>query len=348
MSSSPERPLFFRADADIPQGAKLVDGYSTAIRELFFIDNPEIAKNSPGADEPLSKYMQSYSGSPIWAYLPWSNVAVKLPDEESFYRLRTARNRNIITPEEQRRYRESTVGIAGLSVGSTALASLVRTGGPKTISIADHDTVEISNLNRMHADLVDLGEKKTVVAARKTWEIDPFADLRLWSDGLHKESLRSFIDGDRKLDVFVDEMDDIPLKFAARIECRELQVPVVMATDNGDGAIVDVERFDLEPQRAIFHGRVEESLAAAAKTREQFIAASSAIIDASLFAQRQGSSLREVGKTIAGVPQLGTAATIAGASVAYAIRQIVTGAPMPSGRYIVSTEKAISADSRIS
>ena len=120
-------------------------------------------------------------------------------------------------------------------------------------------------------------------------------------------------------------------------------MPVVMATDNGDGVIVDVERFDIEPERPIFHGRVDPAIADTAKTRAEFIAAASAIIDPAYFTERQTLSLSNIGKTLSGVAQIGSAVAIAGAAISYVVRQIAIGADMPSGRYVISCEQAFGA-----
>jgi len=41
-------------------------------------------------------------------------------------------------------------------------------------------------------------------------------------------------------------------KIESRYKARELHIPVVM--DTNDRGMLDVERFDLEPERAILHG----------------------------------------------------------------------------------------------
>ena len=136
-------------------------------------------------------------------------------------------------------------------------------------------------------------------------------------------------------------MDNIPLKFACREACKNLRIPVVMATDNGDSIILDVERFDLEPRRPLFHGRVHiSSKEMRDMTRAQFVALSNEIIDPKQFTTRQQESLMAIGKTLSGVAQLGSAAALGGVTVAYALRRIVTGADMPSGRYTLGCEAA--------
>jgi len=73
--------------------------------------------------------------------------------------------------------------------------------------------------------------------------------------------------------------------------------------------------------------------------RKQFVNLSSKIIDPALFTERQQKSILEIGKSLSGVPQLGTAAAIAGAAVAYTVRQIANEEDLPSGRYVLGCEQ---------
>src|SRR3990167_10414315 len=41
-----------------------------------------------------------------WVFFPWSNQLLHILDSEDFQELRTARNRNLITKEEQRKFNE--------------------------------------------------------------------------------------------------------------------------------------------------------------------------------------------------------------------------------------------------
>lgn len=313
-----ERPLFFDSIESLPAGCQHLDIYTVAREEL-------------------SRIQPNLNSEPVWIYYPWSNVALRTLREDEYFVLRTARNKNLITAAEQPSYRAARIAIAGLSVGSAALESIVATGGPKRLRIADPDIIEISNLNRIKANLSDVGLNKTVVAARRVWDIDPFAEIETYTDGVTTASVRDFASG---MDVIVDEMDNIPLKFALRSVAKELGIPVVMGTDNGDSAIIDVERFDLEPERPIFHGRVDESINIDPKTRAEFSELAARIIDPALFTRRQYDSVQLVGTELPGVPQLATAAAITGAGVACAVRMIVTKQDLSSGRYVLGCDAA--------
>ncbi len=333
-----ERPRIYASEKEVPAGAEKHDVLEGALRELYYAEHPPLQKGSTEAEEQARRLFEGNQLSSVWVYFPWRNLAIHIPDESVYHQLHTTRNKNLITESEQSMYREARVGIAGLSVGSAVLASLVMTGGPKRFKVADPDTLEITNLNRIRATLADVGMNKTDIAAKNSWEVDPFLDLDLWPEGIKDASVRKFM-GEPRLDVFIDEMDNIAMKVESRKICKELKIPVVMATDNGDGALVDVERFDTEPDRAIFHGRVDlAKYNINDMDRDAFIQMANEIIDPKLFTSRQWESIQLVGKDLSGIPQIGTAASIAGAAAAYVVRQIVTKQPMPSGRYILSSE----------
>ena len=65
---------------------------------------------------------------------------------------------------------------------------------------------------------------------------------------------------------------------------------------------------------------------------------STKIIDPTYFTARQQQSILAIGKRLSGVAQLGTAASIAGAAIAYVVRRIANKEEMPSGRYVMGCE----------
>lgn len=320
-----EAPHICRRREELPTGVAVIDAFGPALEELRLLDPPR------------------QKVAPIWIYFPWRRAAVRSVPEELYDRLRTARNRNLITALEQVRYQQMVAGVAGLSVGSAIVAALTMSGGPKTLKIADPDIVAPSNLNRMRATLMDVGANKTAVAARSIWELNPFARVHAWERGVNERTLKTFILGKPKLGIFIDEMDNLALKIEARLICKKHRIPVLMATDNGDGVIVDVERFDLEPGRPIFHGRIKSLRPQALRKldRRQWLRLAAKIIGPRFMTTRHQQSLLEVGKSLTGVPQLGPTASLAGAAAAFVVRRIANSSAMPSGRYLVGLEEKL-------
>ena len=163
--------------------------------------------------------------------------------------LRLDRNRNKLTRAEQARERTLRIGVVGLSAGHSIAHVLAMEGLAGEIRLADFDTLELSNLNRIPASVLDLGVNKAVVAARRIAEIDPYLRVVVEPEGVTRENLGAFLDG---LDVVIEECDSLDMKFLVREAARDRRIPVIMETS--DRGVLDVERFDLEPDRPIFHG----------------------------------------------------------------------------------------------
>lgn len=336
-----KKPEVHQETSSLPPGTRIVDAYPSQLEELFYIENPSVKSVEPGARERAREYVATQSSlvPRIWIHFPWRDTAVACVPEELYFRLRTARNRNVISEDEQAAYRRFTVGVAGLSVGSAAVTSLVVSGGPKRIKIADFDVLEATNLNRIRGTLLDIGLPKTEIAAKNVWELDPFTDLDLYPAGITTENVTEFLTTP-KLDVFVDEMEAINFKILSRIIAREHRIPVIMATDNGDGILLDIERYDLEPDRKLFHGLIGDMTADEAKNLNfrQWLQLATKIVGPEYLTPRMQESILSIGKKIPSVPQLGTSATLAGSAISYAIRALAAGHNLPSGRHVISME----------
>jgi hypothetical protein len=358
------RPQLFRltnADEEaaveslIEKGAivETVDAMPEAVEDLFKITHPYIAPNSPEFKKSYQRYLERYcdgltlEDTGVWVYYPWRASLVHLPEADDYQKLRTARNKFLITPEEQELFYGATIGIGGLSVGSSVLNSIVLSGGGSQLRLADLDTLAITNLNRLLGSVTDLTRKKAINAARRAYEIDPFLDITLFTEGLTAENMDDFFRKQgKKLDLFIEEMDDIKLKIDSRFKARELQIPVIMATDNGDNALLDIERFDLEPDRPLFHGKIDESILRnipANPNQAQRVKLASTIVGHDITPRTQ-TSLTLVGSKLPSWPQLGNAATLSGVVVSYVARRLLSGQPVPSGRYAVDLDAALDPD----
>ncbi|WP_083974381.1 ThiF family adenylyltransferase [Herbidospora daliensis] len=267
-------------------------------------------------------------GDGTWVWYPWSAVLVRTHPAEEFRRLRTDRNRNKITPAEQRRLGAARIGVVGLSVGNGTALTLTMEGVGGSFRIADFDRLDLTNLNRIRAGLPDLGLEKTVVTARQMYEIDPYLDVETFPEGVTPANVEVFLDG---LDLVVEECDDLYAKVAVRERARDLRIPVLMSTS--DRGMLDVERFDLEPGRPIFHGRLgdvsaDDLIGLAPKDKIRYVLA---MFDS--LSPRMRASLPEVGRTLASWPQLASDVAVGAGAVTDAARRLLLGEPVASGRY---------------
>src|SRR5581483_6546875 len=85
----------------------------------------------------------------VWVHYPWSRRLVHLLDEPEFIEVRTNRNCYKITPAEQRQLSTKRVGVVGLSVGQSVSLSLALERSFGELRLADFDTLDLSNLNRL-------------------------------------------------------------------------------------------------------------------------------------------------------------------------------------------------------
>lgn len=271
-----------------------------------------------------------------WVYYPWSGRLVHLLPPAEFQELRLNRNQHKITKAEQQRLAQCTIGIVGLSVGNAVALTLALEGIGGFLKLADFDHLDLSNMNRLRAGVHEIGLPKTILAARQIYEMNPYIQLSLFHDGLTAENLEQFLLGEPALNVVIDECDDIRMKIVLRERARALRLPVLMETS--DRGMFDVERFDLEPERPVFHGLIGDIKANTVPTElsnEQKLKFVIPIVGADTLSTRAAASMIEIGKTIATWPQLGSEVMLGGVTVSIALRRIVLGESMESGRYYI-------------
>ncbi|MFY2787533.1 Rv1355c family protein [Rhodococcus sp. MALMAid1271] len=306
---------------------------------LTFLDERETQRN--GLRDLLPSPEQSLlDETDRWIYFPWRKTVVAVLGPRSFRHLRLDRNRNKITLDEQNNLGDLTIGIIGLSVGHAIAHTLALEGICGTLRLADFDEIELSNLNRIPASILDLGVNKAIVAARRIAEIDPYLRVEVVEEGLTENTVAEFFDG---LDLLVEECDSLDVKVLAREEARSRRIPVLMETS--DRGLLDVERFDLEPDRPVFHGilgEIDFSSLRGLGTREKIPIVLDQL-DAALLSARMAASMVEVGETIETWPQLGGDVQLGGATIAAAVRRLGTGAHLPSGRIRIDLDTHLDA-----
>lgn len=273
-----------------------------------------------------------------WAFYPWSGRLVHVLPREEFRFVRTDRNRNKITREEQQVLLGKRVAVVGLSVGNSAALTAAMEGVGGRFRLADFDRLGLSNLNRLRTGVHELGVEKTVLCARQLFELDPYLDIEIWRDGLTGENLAGFLDG---ADLVVEECDTAWVKVAVRERARELRIPVLM--DTNDRGLLDVERFDLEPERPLLHGRVGDITAAdvAGLDRAEMVELMVRMVDGTRISPALTQAMTEIGRTLSSWPQLASGTMLGGAVVTDAARRILLGKPQPSGRYYVDLDRLV-------
>ncbi len=274
-----------------------------------------------------------------WVYYPWRRAVVRLLAPRAFSTLRLDRNRNKLTRAEQARQRTLRIGIVGVSAGHSIAHVLAMEGLAGEIRLADFDTIELSNLNRIPASVLDLGVNKAVVAARRIAEIDPYLHVTVVPEGIQPDNLGVFLDG---LDLVIEECDSLDVKMLVREAARQRRIPVIMETS--DRGVLDVERFDLEPDRPIFHGLLGDldSSRLSGLTTEQKGPYVLRMLGPREVTSRGAASLFELGETITGWPQLASEVTLGAVTAAAAVRRLGLEGELPSGRVRFDVEEILS------
>lgn len=307
-------------------GAKLIDIYPTQLAEL-----QRIYHLSPNT-------VPEEIIEPVYIYYPWHHKILKTIPKQQLDDLRTNRNKNLITDDEQQRLQKATVGIAGMSVGAGIAIGLAYSGMSDHIKIADHDTLETANLNRLRESLLAVNTPKVNLAAHHIYEINPYASVELFSEGLTAENIDNFF-ANPALSVVVDEIDDFKMKVQIRLKAKEQSIPVVMFTSLGDNILIDIERYDHDPDMPIFHGilsGVSEEILANPDISDQDIRRYSVqLVGQEYIPTKALASVAEMGKTLVGRPQLYSTIAVDGGLAPYVIRQIILNSEPASGRYFV-------------
>lgn len=276
-----------------------------------------------------------------WVFYPWSRRLVHVLPEAEYRELRTSRNRNKITAEEQAKLRTLRLGIVGLSVGQATAVTLALEEVGGEYLLADFDRLDLSNMNRLRAGVEDVGVNKAVLTAREIFEINPYARVRVFTSGIDDANIEEFLVGERPLDLLFEECDDLAMKVRLRERARAHRIPVLMETS--DRGLIDVERFDLEPERPLLHGLIGDVRAAELKglTTYEKVPLVMQIIGASTLSSRMAASLIDVETTLKTWPQLASHVTLGGALNTDTARRIALGQFRSSGRYYVDFEAHI-------
>ena len=347
-------PTFFRLSSsdDLDRFNKLVnsnpsiqvfDEIGSQLKELIKSLNPSVKIKEQDYPELISNHLSGVDAHHygVWVYYPWSKSLIHLLDEEEFVEVRTNRNRYKITKEEQDRLKAKKVGIVGLSVGQSIALTLAMERTCGELRLADFDTAELSNLNRIRTGVQNLGIKKTVIAAREIAEIDPFLKVKIFNEGLTTKNIDAFFLEDGKLDLLVEVCDGLDIKIISRFKARDLKIPVVM--DTNDRGLLDVERFDLEPDRPILHGLAEglDPVNIKDLTNEEKIPYILRMVGAENISKRLKASMIEVEQSINTWPQLASSVVLGGAVTTDVCRRILLDQFHQSGRHYIDIEELV-------
>lgn len=352
------RPVFFRLRIAAERVAleellkreprvHVFDELHSQLTELVRTLNPSVKYSNAERDAAAVAHLKGVPPDEygVWVYYPWSFRLVHLLDEAEFALVRTDRNRNKITAEEQAVLATKRIGVIGLSVGQSVCLTLALERGFGELRIADFDTLELSNLNRIRNGTHSMGHLKTVNVAREIAELDPFLKVTLFNEGSNRDNIERFCTEGGKLDILVDECDSVDVKILCRQYAKALAIPVLM--DTSDRGLVDVERFDLEPDRPIMHGFMQDldlSVTTRPMTDAEKLPFLLAMVGTETLSPRMKASLPEVGRSLVTWPQLASGVVLGGAVIADIARCILLDQMTWSGRWWVDPQDRMTVE----
>jgi len=300
-------------------------------RKNFKSMQDELSELIPPIDEALK------TESKRWIAYPWRKVALELVGPRTFSRLLKDRNRNKITAREQETLATLSVGVVGLSTGHVIAHTMVMEGVCGHIKLADFDTLEVSNMNRIPASLLDIGTNKAIITARRIAELDPYLSVEVYDEGLQASNIDSFMNG---LDIIVEECDSLDVKVLVREAAIKRKIPVLMSTS--DLGMMDIERFDLDEDPKPFHGLANikaSQLKDLSRTEKSGYAL--AIVEGEKISSRLAASMLEINHTVSTWAQLASDVTQGAALVTTAVRRIGTGKVTPSSRTRMNMDQVL-------
>lgn len=317
------------------------------VEELFELRHPELKNDVKALKEFVREYEAKGVRTGRWFHFPWSQSLVHYLDQDSHQELRTFRNRNMITADEQRELLDKHLVVTGLSVGSSVAEQIAYGGIGGQYTYADFDDLSLANTNRIKAPMSQVGMKKLVIMGQKISELDPYIQQTHLEQGITVKSFEQLATS--KPDLIFDEVDDMAAKALLRRFAAEHKIPLVMATDVGNTTVVDVERHDLgevEP----FNHRLSRKQVDAMLSGELSESERTKII--TKLAGLSNASMRLIESTmdqsLGGIPQLGTTASAGGVLAALTAKEILLGGDVPSGRHVLNLRKVLKFGSQTS
>ncbi len=123
----------------------------------------------------------------------------------------------------QEKLKKTRVFIAGAGGLGSPAAIYLAAAGTGTLRIADHDTVELSNLNRqvLHWE-ENIGEGKVASAAAKLKKLNPDINIEAITETITEANASRLV---ADSDLIVDAMDNLPTRFLLNRTAIEKNIP---------------------------------------------------------------------------------------------------------------------------
>ena len=125
--------------------------------------------------------------------------------------------------EGQEKLKKARVFIAGVGGLCSSIATYLTAAGVGVIRLVDHDSVELSNLNRqvLHWNK-DIGRSKANSAAEKLKKLNPGVKVEAIEQTITEANISQLVAG---FDLIVDAMDNLPTRYLLNKTALEKNLP---------------------------------------------------------------------------------------------------------------------------
>lgn len=159
--------------------------------------------------------------------------------------------------EGQEKLKRARVFVAGAGgLGSPATIYLTA-AGIGMIRVVDHDSVELSNLNRqiLHWD-EDIGKKKATSAAEKLKRLSRKVEIEAIEETISETNISKLVSG---FDLIVDAMDNLPTRYLLNKAALEKNIPFFHGAVYGfEGRAMSIIPGKTACLRCVYRGALPE------------------------------------------------------------------------------------------
>lgn len=139
----------------------------------------------------------------------------------------------LIGEENLNKIKNSHIAVFGLGgVGSYVVEALARCGVGK-LTVIDHDTVSLSNINRQLIALHStVGKKKTEVVKERVLDINPDCEVTAFDEFYSADNADKIFN--THYDYVVDAIDSVESKLDLIQRCKQNNIPIICSMGTGN------------------------------------------------------------------------------------------------------------------
>ena len=176
---------------------------------------------------------------------------------------RFARTEMLLGDAGLARLAASSVAVFGVGgVGSFTAEALAR-AGVGSLTLIDHDTIDVTNINRqIHALTETVGKAKTTVMAERIRAINPHCQVREIRAFYLPEEADSFFE--THYDYAVDAVDTVTAKVDLAVQCQARNIPLIASMGAANKldptlfAVMDIYRTKGDPLARILRKKLKD------------------------------------------------------------------------------------------